>query len=190
MPRPLDFDKETVLVAATDLIWTRGYNATSLSDLTEAMGLSRSSVYNTFGSKQEVLLAAIGSYSAARAREFARLLAKPRFRAGVDTLIETIIVDNNQGRGCLLINCATEVALHDARAATAVREGFNDLTHAIAMRAHQAREDGELAADADPDVLARSLITVIIGLRVMAKAGMDRRALRATARQALDRLLD
>jgi TetR/AcrR family transcriptional repressor of nem operon len=189
MSRPLDFDRRSVLAAAADLIWARGYNAASLSDLTDAMGISRSSVYNTFGSKQELLLAALESYAAAQVRDLTRLLAENGIRDGLEMLFETVITDNNQGRGCLLVNCATEVALHDARAATVVREGLNDLTHVIATRVRQGKEDGDLDTGADPEALARGLITFITGLRIMAKAGMDRRSLRTMARQALESLV-
>jgi TetR/AcrR family transcriptional repressor of nem operon len=189
VPRPLDFDRQTVLDAATNLIWARGYNAASLSDLTDAMGISRSSVYNTFGGKQELLLAALESYRAARVRDLAQLLGENSVREGLEILFEMIISDNNQGRGCLLANCAAEVSLHDARVATVVREGLNDLTHVIAARARRGQEDDEIGADADPEALARGLITFITGLRIMAKTGMDRRAMRTMARQSLDSLI-
>jgi TetR/AcrR family transcriptional repressor of nem operon len=189
MARPLDFDRQTVLAAAADLIWARGYNAASLADLTGAMGISRSSVYNTFGSKRELLIAALECYAAAQVRDLSKLLVENGIRDGLRMLFESTITDNNQGRGCLLVNCASEVAPHDTRAATVVREGLNDLTHVIAVQVRQGKEDGELDTSADPEALARGLITFITGLRIMAKAGMDRRSLRTMARQALESLV-
>lgn len=189
VPRPLDFDRQDALDAATDLIWERGYNATSMSELTDRMGISRSSIYNTFGGKQELLLASIENYSAAQARELSRILDSGGFRDGLEELVEQVVSSNNRGRGCLLVNCAAELSLHDARAACVIREGLNDLADAMATRARRARDDGEIAADTDPDLLARSLVTFITGLRIMAKSGMDRRTIRAVARESLGALL-
>lgn len=189
MNRPPEFDRQKALDAAVETIWKNGYNAASLHDLTEAMGLSKSSFYNSFGNKQRVLLDAIDAYTDSQARAMARLFAAKGFRGGLETLFETIIGNNNDGRGCLLVNCASEVALHDARAAAHVREGFSEMAAVFAAEARRAIAAGELAAAADPETLATTAIAFIAGLRVLAKTGMDRSAMRATVRQTLDSLL-
>ncbi len=189
MNRPPDFDKDEVLDAAMETIWSKGYNAASLADLTGAMGLSKSSFYNSFGNKQQILLDVIDAYTAAQAKAMARMLGGSGFRDGLNALFETIVNGNNGGKGCLLVNCASEVALHDARAAAHVREGFGEMARVFAARARRAQADGELDAAADPEALAHSLIAVIAGLRVLAKTGTDRRMLRAVVRQALDGLI-
>lgn len=189
MNRPPEFDKNEVLDAAVETIWSKGFNAASLSDLTGAMGLSKSSFYNSFGNKQQLLLDAIDAYASAQARALAHLFARRGFREGLNTLFNSIVNGNNEGRGCLLVNCASEVALHDARAAAHVREGFDEMARVFAAGARQAQEDGNLDAAADPEALARSLIAFIAGLRVLAKAGMDRQTLRMAVQQALAGLI-
>lgn len=190
MNRPPEFDKQKALDAAVETIWKNGYNAASLSDLTDAMGLSKSSFYNSFGNKQQVLLDAIDAYTDAQAKTTARLFAAKGFRGALETLFEAIIRNNNDGRGCLLVNCASEVALHDARAATHVREGFTVMARIFASEARRAMEKGELPQTADPEALATSVVAFIAGLRVLAKTGVDRSTLRTTVQRTLDCLTD
>jgi TetR/AcrR family transcriptional regulator, transcriptional repressor for nem operon len=188
MIRPLDFDKDKALNAAMETFWAKGYNAASLSDLTEAMELSKSSFYNSFGNKQELFLEVIDAYASAQAKALARLLGERRFRDGLNMLFDAIVNGNNDGKGCLLFNCAGEVALHDARAAARVREGFNEMARVFSLRAQRARSEGELDPAADPEILAHSLIAFVGGLRMLAKTGADRPTLRTVVRQTLDSL--
>jgi TetR/AcrR family transcriptional repressor of nem operon len=189
MARPLEFDKQEVLDAATDLIWAQGYNGASLAALVDAMGLNKSSFYNSFGSKQDVLRAVIDIYSAAQVRMLERLFAKSGFREGLNALSASVIKDNNDGRGCLLVNCAAELALREPRAVKHVRQGFDAIAGVFTAKAQAAQALGELDPVVDPQALAQSLVAFISGLRVLAKSGMDRGALTLAARDTLDRLV-
>jgi TetR/AcrR family transcriptional regulator, transcriptional repressor for nem operon len=189
MARPLEFNKQEVLDAATDLIWAQGYNGASLAELVEAMGLNKSSFYNSFGSKEDVLRAAIDIYSAAQVRMLERLFAKSGFREGLSALSASVIKDNNDGRGCLLVNCAAELALQEPRAVKHVREGFDAIAGVFAAQAQAAQARGELDPAVDPRSLAQSLVAFISGLRILVKSGMDRGALTLAARDTLGRLV-
>jgi AcrR family transcriptional regulator len=125
-------------------IWAKGFSAASLSDLIDAMELSKSPFYNSFGNKQQALLDAIDAYTTAQAKALALLLDQHGFRDGLNALFETIVNGNNDGRGCLLVNCASEVAPHDAKAAVDVRDGFGEMARVFAHRARRAVDDGEL----------------------------------------------
>ncbi|MBS0420970.1 MAG: TetR/AcrR family transcriptional regulator [Proteobacteria bacterium] len=189
MGRPLSFDKHQALEAATMLIWSRGYHAASMAELVAATGLNKSSLYNSFGSKHQVLTEAIDHYTTAQVRMLNSLLAAKGFRTGVRALLDSIIESNNDGRGCLLVNCAAELAPRDRRIARRVRAGLDELAAVLAARAAQAQTAGQLSRRINCQVLASSLINFICGLRVLVKAGMDRDSLRHSVRQSLKALL-
>lgn len=189
MARPLEFDKLNALDAATGVIWAQGYRGTSLNDLVDAMGLNKSSIYNSFGNKQDVLLEALDHYAAAQLRMLKSLFAQSGFRDGLDTLFCSILEDNNGGRGCLLVNCAAELARQDARIAQRVQRSFDAIAEVFAASAMSAQASGELAAQIDPVSLSKSLLAFVSGLRILAKCGMDREALLPVVHSTLERLV-
>ncbi|WP_439673205.1 HTH tetR-type domain-containing protein (plasmid) [Cupriavidus necator] len=188
MARSIEFDKSEALSAAIEAIWHRGYHAVSTSDLTAEMGLARSSLYNTFGSKREVFMTALRQYGTERAAQLAKSLERQPVHKGLRVLLTAIAKDNDAGKGCLLVNSAVEVAPHDAEIATVVKEGFIQMAHVFesALCAGQAR--GEIRADIEPTAEAIALVNGIAGLRVLAKAGFDARALKPTIEGLLSRL--
>ena len=189
MARPIEFDRLKVLDAAMDLFWKRGYEASSVSALESAMSLSKSSLYNSFGSKREVLTEALEHYAASQAGALRALLAHKGLRAGMRALLESIVSDNNQGRGCLLVNCAAELPARDKRAVGEIRRGLAQIGDVLQLAVVRAQREGEIPLDPDAEVLTQSLLALIAGLRIQAKAGTDRRTLRAVAHHSLEALL-
>lgn len=188
MARSIEFDKSEALSAAIEAIWHRGYHAVSTSDLTAEMGLAKSSLYNTFGSKREVFMAALRQYSTERAVQLAKLLQRQPAPKSLRVLLTSIASDNDAGKGCLLVNSAVEVAPHDPEIATIVHDGFIQMGQVFesAIRAGQAR--GELRADAEPKAEAIALVSGIAGLRVLSKAGFGAKALTPAIEALLSRL--
>lgn len=178
MARSIEFDKPEALAAAIKAIWHRGYHAVSTNDLIAEMGLAKSSLYNTFGTKHELFLAALSQYGDERAAQLAAALEGGATLDALRALLVSIASSNDDGKGCLLVNSAIEVAPHDAEVAAAVHQGLGQMARVFAavIRAAQAR--GEVGAHLDPQQAAISLIAGIAGLRVMAKAGFGLAALR------------
>jgi TetR/AcrR family transcriptional repressor of nem operon len=189
MARPLSFERALALDAAMNLIWARGYHGASVADLVDATGLNKSSIYNSFGNKHRVLSEVIDHYTAAQVGMLESLLAAHGLRKGLRLLFENIIDDNNEGRGCLLVNCSAELAPRDRRVAKRVRSGLDALASVLSAQAAKAQAAQQLSRSVDRDLLARSLIASIAGLRILVKAGFDQRALRSTAIQLLKSLL-
>lgn len=127
MPRPRSFDRDDALEAALGLFWAKGYEATSLADLTRAMGLSKSSLYDTFGDKHTLFLAAFDRYADTRLGPALAMLedtsrpARIRLEAFLRRFI-TIKVRDGDRRGCMIGNTAVELAPHDDLAAAVSRE--------------------------------------------------------------------
>ena len=131
MPRPREFDETAALEAAMECFWRRGYEATSLRDLTASMGLTAPSLYNAFGDKQELFARALERYLDRTTRDRLRRLeeslppkeALHRFFAEI---VEHSIKDR-QRKGCFLVNSALEVAPHDAECRAVIAEQFGEI---------------------------------------------------------------
>ncbi|MFJ2957666.1 TetR/AcrR family transcriptional regulator [Streptomyces sp. NBC_00669] len=193
MARTKEFDPDAVLDRALDLFWRRGYEATSMADLVEALGIARASIYGTFGSKHDLYLAALARYQRARDDQVLEALSRPgpalpAVRALVTDFAEQAAGDDLR-RGCFVTNTAVELAPHDTAAARRVEVSWDALETALTSALLRARADGELAAGRDPRGLARMLLVLLQGIRVVGKAGGDAERARDAAAQALT-LLD
>ncbi len=182
--RPLTYDPEQVLDAAMRLFWRQGYEGTSLQDLMNGMRLSKSSLYQAFGSKRQLFLRCIGRYQKLTLAEMeARLDRCPTGHAFVaETLLQVVDQDNELAnpRGCLVTNTATEFSQSDAAIATSVRQGLAAYQAVFQAAAVRGQADGSIRRDWTPELLAQYLVTGMSGLRTMVKAGIDPGVLRRT----------
>ena len=177
MARPLEFDRDEVLMRAVDAFWRYGYEALPASGLANEMGVAKSSLYNTFGSKRMLFLQAIDAYAKGKVTAIRQLTGSPRVREQLRALLLSIARDNDAGRGCLLVNTSTELGLHDPEVRQLVRSAFQSIRAAFESLLTIGQQSGQVRSDADPAVSALTLITCIAGLRVLAKAGYTERQL-------------
>jgi TetR/AcrR family transcriptional regulator, transcriptional repressor for nem operon len=193
MARPREFDEDAALERALDAFWTGGYEATSVDDLCDVTGLSRSSLYSTFGGKRDLLLRAVDRYSDKRTPVIAAALAKPvPVREAVAALLREFIdqiVSGPGRRGCFLGNCAAELPRNDRVAMARVRTGLARTEATFREALSRARERQELSVDTDIAALARFLTAGVQGLRLVGKVNPDREALQDIAATLL-RCLD
>lgn len=191
--RTKEFDPDAALQSALELFWERGYEATSLTDLVARLGIARASLYATFGSKRELYLKALERYGEQCDPRIVEDLSRPGpalpvVRAVVHRFAEEATRDDLR-RGCFVTNTAVELAPHDADAARGVERSWHCLETALTSALMRARAQGELPAGRDPVALARMLVVLLQGIRVVGKAAPDRARLRDAAEQALT-LLD
>jgi TetR/AcrR family transcriptional repressor of nem operon len=189
MARPREFDADAALDRAMDLLWTKGYEATSLDDLCEATGLSRSSFYATFGSKRKLLLQSVDHYVERRTADLGEILSRPLpvrdvFAILLNGFVDRIVAGTGR-RGCFLGNCAAELPRNDRAALAVVREGLGRTESVFAEALARGKARGELAAGTDVVALARYLVASIQGLRLVGKVNPDRAALDDIARTML-----
>jgi len=188
MGRARSFDETAVLDAATDRFWRHGYGATSVRDLGVAMGLGPASLYNAFGDKQALFARCLDHYLDANMRErMARL--EPGRAALAAFLEETVTRSAKDPRGCLLVNSALEVAPHDPQIARVVADRLGELEAFFRRCVLAGQADGSICARRDADAMAALFITVVMGLRVLAR-GRPGRARLASAAGAALALLD
>ncbi|MFB7632104.1 TetR/AcrR family transcriptional regulator [Streptomyces sp. NPDC056149] len=187
MARPRKFDEGRAVDAAMEAFWAAGYEATSTQDLCEATGLGRSSIYNTFKSKHDLFERALSRYMERKNAELAELLddgtrtARQRLRALLQRIIDEEFTHHPDGRGCLVVNAAVEISAHDPSVATALERDYGVRLEAIRAVIESGQRDGDIAPDKDARTLAHLLIAAVGGLRVSARAGVDRPALERVA---------
>jgi len=181
MARPREFDADTALDRAMEVFWSKGYGATSLDDLCEVTGLSRSSLYATFGSKRNLLLRSVDRYVAQRTPSIAAVLSQPlpicdAFAALARQFIDQIISGPGR-RGCFLGNSAAELPRSDRAALARVRQGLQSTEATFRDALARAKARGELSSGADVDALARFLTAGFQGLRLVGKVNPNRAVL-------------
>jgi TetR/AcrR family transcriptional repressor of nem operon len=177
VPRPRTFDLDQALDRALEVFWCRGYEATSVRDLTEALGVGQGSLYAAFGSKDALYRSALERYVD---RQGAQLLAaleteeelRPVLRRALIGLAEADLADPGR-RGCLLVNAATERAADEATGRQ-VAAALSAVETALRSALRRAQLRGEIKPEKDPAQIARLLTTFIQGLRVMGKARASR----------------
>jgi TetR/AcrR family transcriptional regulator, transcriptional repressor for nem operon len=192
MARPREFDPDVALDRAMELFWSKGYEATSLDELCAATGLSRSSLYATFGGKRDLLMRTVDRYVERRTPDLANILAqspvRDAFAALASRFIDQIVAGTGR-RGCFLGNCAAELPRSDRAALARVRQGLEGTQATFRAALMRAAARGELPPDADLDRLARFLTAGFQGLRLIGKVNPDRAVLgdiAATMLQCLD----
>ena len=189
MARTKEFDPDAALQRALELFWERGYEATSMTDLVEHLGVARASIYATFGGKHELYLKALQRYLENTDPVIMTGLSQPgpalpAVRSLLERYVEEVITDERR-LGCMVVNAAVETAPRDAAAARFVEASWAHLEAALTSALIRAQVQGELAGDADPRALARFLLVFFQGLRVLGRAPVDAGRLRDAARQAL-----
>lgn len=193
MARPLAFDRQAALEEAMQVFWTKGYAATSVADLAEAMNLSKSSLYGAFGDKHALFLEAIEFYRenvTARVRSAVQLPIPARqvIRSILGRAVDRILAPDGR-RGCFLNNSSVEVGPDDPDAAARCRDGLILMEDTFEQLVRRAQGEGEVPAGLNSRQLARFLNGTVNGVMVIGKANPDRETLEdivETAMQAID----
>lgn len=188
--RPRAFDRDAALAEAMRLFWERGYEATSVSELTEAMGIRPGSLYAAFGDKGSLFKEVVRAYGRSPVGAFVGVALQEEptaYRAFARILREaaTIFPDPSHPAGCLTISAATNVTAQDVGIATFLRDLRNTNLKVFRERLRTAQREGELPADADPHALAGYFAAVFQGMSQRARDGADAAELAEVAELAL-----
>lgn len=186
--RPREFDIDKAIERAMVLFWRKGYEGTSLTDLTQALGLTRPSLYAAFGSKEGLFRKALERYVDVPSRYVTEALKATTAHEVAERLLEGAIVLNTDPRhpGCLMVGNARPCGTEMDKVRQDVAARLLDGERAIAARFRKAKADGDLPPDCDAADLARYVRSVIYGIAVQAASGATRTQLRKVARVALD----
>jgi len=190
--RPREFDTEQALDAAMHLFWRQGYEATSMQDLLDSMQLSKSSLYQTYGSKHDLFQQCIARYRKMMTGGLQQGLdnapSGKKFIEGFFTALVEDICNADTRIGCLIMNTATEVAPHDAVIGKLIQQGTERFADVFQQAVVRAQREGDIAKDKDPSSLGYFLVSNLSGLNSMAKAGASRKVLKGIAKEIIQAL--
>lgn len=157
------------------LFWRKGYEATSLADLLEATGLSKSSLYATFTNKRGLFLVAFDAYRRARAKDMLRIFSGASAREALEEFFRLIVSNARtaNGEGCMSINQAVELAPHDDDVAKRVRGDLLGMEKAFIGMIERSKREGSVTTVMPSEICASVLMLAFPGLQVMVRAGCD-----------------
>ncbi len=192
MARMKDFDEERAVDSAVDCFWRRGYQGSSVRDLSRSMRIGGTSLYNAYGDKRALFVRSLERYANRSMRErIARLQAAHRPKEAIESFIAEIVnrsLADRHRKGCLLVNSALDVAPHDAALGRVVAGYLGEIREFFRRNLSAARKAGELPRRLDVEQVATHLLGVVIGIRVLSRTGARRKALEAIASPALNLL--
>jgi len=189
--RPRAFEPDVALGKAMDTFRDGGFAATSLDDLSEAMGINRPSLYGTFGDKRELFLKAYERYRAEMAEKFA-----PAFAPGLTlrqmleriyaTALDVYLAGENGPRGCFTVMTATSEAMADPEIRRLVQRALGSTQRTLAKRFQAAIETGELPPTANVQILSQIAASIVEALAIRSRARVPRAELEAIAKGTVD----
>lgn len=187
--RPRRFDRQAALERAMEVFWDRGYQAASMSDLTEAMGINAPSLYAAFGSKEELYREAIAHFAATESDDILTPLRSARTaREAIEGyLMASAMIFTRPGRppGCMVVLSAVNAVGVGDETSRILREMRAGSIVMIEERLSRAVAGGELPASLDRQAIASYYVTVQQGMSIQARDGASRAMLEAIARGAM-----
>ena len=188
MGRLKQFDPDAAVATAMGLFWRRGYGATTPAELVDALGIGKGSLYNTFNNKHALFEQALRRYGDERVTRLTEVLNRPGpVRARLRSALERLAAPEHAHlvkRGCLAVNTVAELGERDKAALAIVRSVFDRMEHALQATIEEGQRNGEIDRGRDAKDIAGLLLSTIIGMTVIAKAGRGDR-LRRIARTAM-----
>jgi TetR/AcrR family transcriptional repressor of nem operon len=177
MARAKEFDIEDAENKALSLFWEKGYEACSVNDLVQNLGLSRSSLYDTFGDKRQLYLRVLDKYRKSRLEKMHEALRKTE---DIYSAFETFLSEsynkpgnNSENKGCFMVNTATELGFADTEFSEIVNSNKTEIENMFSHFIHQAKQSGNIRSELSDITLARLLYNTMTGLRVASRSKAD-----------------
>jgi len=178
MARTKDFDENEVLTKAIQLFWHKGYNGTSMQDLVDGLGISRSSLYDTYTDKHTLFIKALESYQNSGADKIQEISensgsAKETIKKLLEFVTDELLNDKQQ-KGCFMVNAEVEVAPHDTEVNSLVCKNDQQMEDVFFQVIKKGQDSGEIKNEQDARALARFIFNAVKGIRVTAKSTTDK----------------
>jgi len=192
MARTKAFDEDLILDKAMNLFWIRGYHATSAQDLVDGLGISRSSLYDTFGDKHSLFVKALKQY---RQKRIDPALQEASVAEDIEVYIISLFefakiesLLDDKSKGCFMVNSAVELAPVDAEVAEIVNSIMNDFEKALISAIKKGQDTGVFSSQHTSRSLARFIFNATNGLRVTVKFDTNRKMVDDIIRVSLSAL--
>lgn len=180
MVRPAQFNRDMAISAATELFWVQGYEGTSVQQLLDVMGINRSTMYASFGDKREIFLTSLRLFGDMAALACAPLRQKKVPEQAVNEFLQWVffgLPEDKRQRGCLLVNTILEQTGLDDELAKEASAQLNKVRNELVLCFENASQAGLLGSGVVAEPLADYFLTVIKGMRVASREGLDQVAL-------------
>jgi TetR/AcrR family transcriptional repressor of nem operon len=191
MARPREFDEDAVLDAAIQCFWRRGYEATSIKDLTGGAGITAASLYNAYGDKRALFRTALDRYVESTIGDRIRRCERLPPREAIAKFFEEILarsLNDREHKGCMVVNSALETAPHDPEFRDAIAEALDRIERFFRRCVAAGQANGEIERALSAESLAQHLLGVLMGVRVLARVRPERALLESVIAPALARL--
>lgn len=190
MARQREFDRDETLNKALEVFWQKGYAATSTTDLLDAMGIGRQSLYDTFGDKRSLYLEALRRYNEASVNDLLRHLKGDTPLAAIDNMLQAFASRPRRDnvKGCMGVNAISEFGTSDEEVNALRDASAKLLNQAVEAQLRGAAAAGEIAADTDIAQATAFVAATLSGMKISAKAGATIATLRAIASFAVQGL--
>ena len=188
--RAKQFDPDEVVSKAVAVFWAKGYEAASIQELQECMGIQRQSLYDTFGSKHELFLAALRFYHEnIIVKNLNHLFTTSTPKKAIQQIFYQRIKDAGNPKiisGCLVTNTLTELGSINEEVKIQLRKTLAFMESAFLSAIQRAQDSGEISINKDANALSALLVNNLQGIFVLSKAGVSKSKMRAFAKQLLE----
>ncbi|KUJ61334.1 TetR family transcriptional regulator [Flavobacteriaceae bacterium CRH] len=175
MARTKEFNEDQALDKAIEIFWHKGYNGTSAQDLVTHLGLSRSSLYDTFGDKQKLFSQSLQRYQKQAKDQIVELFdSSENIKETLQDIFKQAVVESLQDRitkGCFMVNSSVELAMHDEEISKIVKNNSQIMEEVFTNAVQKGQDLGQISKQLDAKVLARFIFNNYSGIRVLARAG-------------------
>ena len=175
MARTKEFNEDQALDKAIEIFWHKGYNGTSAQDLVNHLGLSRSSLYDTFGDKQKLFVKSLKRYQKQNLDSLNELFENAEnIKTALTEIFKQAVIESLQDRitkGCFMVNSAVELAMHDPEIAKIVYDNQKVVEDFFCNTVKKGQDLGQISDRLDARSLARFIFNNYSGIRVLARAG-------------------
>lgn len=193
MARQKEFNRKNALISAMKIFWDKSYTGTSIEDLTEVMGISRSSLYDTFGDKKEIFIEALTLYIELTGQKRAGILDKAAsVWQGIDSYLHGVVnfvLDENMPGGCFITNSLASFGIMDGQTDSILKKDLENQESDLCRLLEKGKKTGEIRPDTDILALSRYFTGLVRGLTVIARVRKDRKILEAVVNEGI-KILD
>ncbi|MGB0522014.1 MAG: TetR/AcrR family transcriptional regulator [Flammeovirgaceae bacterium] len=191
MPRTKQFNESEVLDKALALFWRKGFNGTAISDLVSHLGINRASLYDTFGGKRELFMAALERYQTSTEAHLIQTLEQDRpVLEIIEQILASTIAATKEGEecGCFMMNCTTELASVDQEIAKIAAQNIDEKEELFFKLITKGQANGEISQKHHARALARYLFTTFSGLKAIAQSQASPEMMEDVKQVAMDSL--
>ena len=189
MARSKEFDEDVVLDKAVDLFWHKGFIGISAQEIVDGLGLSRSSLYDTYGDKRTLFLRALKRYRITETGGMVAILDNAQdVRKAITAIFQTSGLEclgEKSGMGCFIVNSGIELAPHDPEIAEIIKEGREALEDGFSRALKRGQENGQISTRQSAKAYASFLVNNLWGLKTYGKAGSEKEIIMDTVRITL-----